>query len=380
MRALIAVLALLSFLAGPARAVPFVVDAVNHVVETSTIKIQFGTDCPERIVALWYKPYTTATVNLEALPWEFSGQMIQGLWVAQGPIFSQATDTTGRSWRVIAESPTRLVVRIESHSTWPGQPNPSVRTDYTFFADSSCYAVERTVFFSAQPWSNTSLQPYVLRIKQGLGPALRYRNSVGTVTSGSFCGGGCSTSDWDHRWAMVQGVAFAATIHYAATNPLPVNLMGDNDTNSASNWTGPLTPTGNFTTDVTWRLLVHFSTTPTNYALEDSVQAWFDGLATLDVPATLAPVGLGLAVAPNPAPLGARVRFALSAAGDVDLAVFDLAGRRVATLARGALAAGPHEAFWDGTDASGRPTGAAVYFVRLSTAHGAMSRRFVRVR
>lgn len=52
---------------------------------------------------------------------------------------------------------------------------------------------------------------------------------------------------------------------------------------------------------------------------------------------------LQLAARPNPARGSARVTFELSAAMPVEAAVYDVLGRRVATLASGALAAGPHE-------------------------------------
>ncbi|MFN8588304.1 MAG: FlgD immunoglobulin-like domain containing protein [Candidatus Eisenbacteria bacterium] len=67
--------------------------------------------------------------------------------------------------------------------------------------------------------------------------------------------------------------------------------------------------------------------------------------------------------AARPNPTGGKVAFALAlpqAATDVDLAVYDLAGRRVATLWRGALGAGARTFTWDGGAARD-----GVYFARL---------------
>ncbi len=69
--------------------------------------------------------------------------------------------------------------------------------------------------------------------------------------------------------------------------------------------------------------------------------------------------GPGLALAAYPQPLrtgGAlTVRFtAAGAAGDTDVSVFDIRGRRVATLAHGRFAAGDRTVTWDGRDAHGR--------------------------
>jgi hypothetical protein len=62
----------------------------------------------------------------------------------------------------------------------------------------------------------------------------------------------------------------------------------------------------------------------------------------------------------------ATLRFALDQPTDVRLEVFDVAGRRVATLADGARGTGEHEVAWGGAGSSGNaPSG--VYFARLST-------------
>jgi hypothetical protein len=78
---------------------------------------------------------------------------------------------------------------------------------------------------------------------------------------------------------------------------------------------------------------------------------------------------------PNPVTGVALVRFALPAAGDVTLALYDIAGRRVRTLFAGRAAAGP------GTvqvDCGGIARG--LYFLRLVTEEGAAARRLTIVR
>ena len=68
---------------------------------------------------------------------------------------------------------------------------------------------------------------------------------------------------------------------------------------------------------------------------------------------------------PNPFNPSTRIAFTLPAAGAVDLAVFDVGGRLVATLLAEDLPAGSHEVSWDGTDASGRPVASGPYLYRL---------------
>ncbi len=74
-----------------------------------------------------------------------------------------------------------------------------------------------------------------------------------------------------------------------------------------------------------------------------------------------------LEVRPNPFTNRTRITFALERAGTVALEVFDAAGRRVTTLAKGARDAGTHSVEWNGDDASGRAAAPGVYFVRLES-------------
>jgi FtsP/CotA-like multicopper oxidase with cupredoxin domain len=68
---------------------------------------------------------------------------------------------------------------------------------------------------------------------------------------------------------------------------------------------------------------------------------------------------------PNPTRDGAKVRFTLRAEGQASLEIFNVAGQRVRTLARGTFGAGEHILSWDGADEQGRALGAGVYFVRF---------------
>ena len=63
---------------------------------------------------------------------------------------------------------------------------------------------------------------------------------------------------------------------------------------------------------------------------------------------------------PNPAPGRTSIAFTLPKATSVNLSVYDVAGRRVATLAEGARAAGRHEATFEG-----RGLASGVYRARL---------------
>jgi len=74
-----------------------------------------------------------------------------------------------------------------------------------------------------------------------------------------------------------------------------------------------------------------------------------------------------LANVPNPFNPSTEVRFELDRPQQVRVAVFDLSGRHIRTLANGNLGAGPHERVWDGLDDNGRQAPSGAYYVRLVT-------------
>ncbi len=82
-----------------------------------------------------------------------------------------------------------------------------------------------------------------------------------------------------------------------------------------------------------------------------------------------------LPAAPNPVRGAATIGYALPKGADVSLELFDVRGRRVATLAQGARPAGVHVATWD---AAGAAPG--VYFVQLRAAGTTRSQRLLVIR
>src|SRR5207247_1587608 len=76
------------------------------------------------------------------------------------------------------------------------------------------------------------------------------------------------------------------------------------------------------------------------------------------------PNRFSLSVNPNPS-RSARVSFALPRGGQVELAVYDLAGRKLSTITSGRLPAGRYTKAWDGRDASGKQVHGGVFFYRL---------------
>ena len=80
---------------------------------------------------------------------------------------------------------------------------------------------------------------------------------------------------------------------------------------------------------------------------------------------------------PNPFNPLTKIEFALERPDNVDISVFDIAGRRIASLHHGELGAGEHHVTWNGKTDSGLPVSAGQYRYVLRTATGQVSRSMV---
>jgi hypothetical protein len=114
------------------------------------------------------------------------------------------------------------------------------------------------------------------------------------------------------------------------------------------------------------------------FALDDIY--WDDGeplTAVGDV--TAAPKLDLLPNVPNPFSRTTEIRFELAAAGDYDLAVYDVAGRRVADL-RGTGVAGVNTVRWDGRAGNGMRAASGVYYCRLKVNGESVERKMILLR
>ena len=80
---------------------------------------------------------------------------------------------------------------------------------------------------------------------------------------------------------------------------------------------------------------------------------------------------------PNPFNPLTRIDFALDQPGSVDISVFDISGRRIASLHHGNLGVGNHHVTWNGMTDSGLPAAAGQYRYVLRTAKGQVSRSMI---
>jgi hypothetical protein len=90
------------------------------------------------------------------------------------------------------------------------------------------------------------------------------------------------------------------------------------------------------------------------------------------------PDELRMVVAPNPS-RSAKVTFTLPRGDKIDLGVYDLAGRRLATVFRGELPAGEFTKIWNGVDAGGDHVRAGVYFYQLKVGDRLVTKQAVKL-
>lgn len=68
---------------------------------------------------------------------------------------------------------------------------------------------------------------------------------------------------------------------------------------------------------------------------------------------------------PNPFNPSTTIPFDLRNAADLNIAIFNVLGQKVAIVAQGWYTAGQHKAVWDGRDLSGRPVASGLYLYRM---------------
>jgi hypothetical protein len=94
-----------------------------------------------------------------------------------------------------------------------------------------------------------------------------------------------------------------------------------------------------------------------------------------------APPALALAQNyPNPFNPGTTISFDLPAVQRVKLSVYDSAGRRVGTVVDAELGPGPHAYTWPGKGEDGGQLASGVYFYRLETPRGVLTRKMVHIK
>ncbi len=176
---------------------------------------------------------------------------------------------------------------------------------------------------------------------------------------------------WDTQQAQLA--LASATItggdgHFSLVDPFtPVSLAGVGQTYGVA-----FDPT-NATADSEYTATLSFASADeplpgavAQPALEVTLRATLTGGGTTGVVDALPAATRLYSPYPNPLHGSSTVRFDVARAGDVAVEIFDVAGRRAATLVHGSLEAGRYSVQWNGVTETGGRASAGLYFVRLS--------------
>jgi hypothetical protein len=184
-------------------------------------------------------------------------------------------------------------------------------------------------------------------------------------------------------WQAISGNLPDAPVNDLVVDPArPGTLYAATDVGvfETRNLGGTWVPLGGYMpVQPVWDLELHQASRQL-FAFTHGRSAWKLDLNTVSLSAPVASVASTLSLSapfPNPSRGSARFDLELGTSAQVDVSVFDAAGRRVRVLTRGNHAAGRHALAWDGRDERGTRARAGVYFVRATDGPATRTRRLV---
>ncbi|MEM6784056.1 MAG: PA domain-containing protein [Bacteroidota bacterium] len=177
--------------------------------------------------------------------------------------------------------------------------------------------------------------------------------------------GACLFIDKAENAANAGAVAYVVYMDNRETSKGPLLTMGGNCEPSVCSVPGVFVS----------RTTYLWSLADPKFGQEITITASFSGSPTATEEETTAGTYRLASIYPNPVATTAQVGFTLPTAEEARVEVFDLLGRRVATLTDGLRAAGEHRVT---LDAASLPSG--VYVVRLSTPGARLTERITVVR
>ncbi len=188
-----------------------------------------------------------------------------------------------------------------------------------------------------------------------------------------------------YRWYAVNDVQDAWQVHVTTNGGGSWTLI-DSTTDHEPFWSGidvDLTPVTGAAPSVQFRFTAEDPSPGqlVEAALDDFVlyDAAFVGATGVTLPERTQRLELAQNF-PNPFPANTKIRFVVPREEHVRLSVFDVTGRRVATLVDARLEAGVHEEDWDGRSLDGSRVAAGVYFYELRTPSEIQTRKMTRIR
>jgi hypothetical protein len=89
------------------------------------------------------------------------------------------------------------------------------------------------------------------------------------------------------------------------------------------------------------------------------------------------PVRLAMSISPNPVLSSGEIRLAIPSNDRVSVKVYDVNGKYVETLMDKEVQAGAHQVTWEGRNKDGRRVTPGIYFVRVETTRGSLTKKMV---
>jgi hypothetical protein len=114
--------------------------------------------------------------------------------------------------------------------------------------------------------------------------------------------------------------------------------------------------------------IVYYTTHPSSnvYYLPIPRDSIFSQLVSIEGEAAPIPDNISLSNYPNPFNASTTINFNLPKAGQVRLAIYDIAGREIKQLVEGDYEVGPYSIIWNGQNNDGQIVSSGIYFYQLS--------------
>ena len=110
------------------------------------------------------------------------------------------------------------------------------------------------------------------------------------------------------------------------------------------------------------------------------LQAILASVTDVSLPSSTTGNKLWLSSSPNPFNPTTEISFSVPAAMEVRVSIHTVTGRTIAKLWEGRVGPGDHTATWNGRDTSGVEVASGVYFVRVSSAHQAVTEKITLIK
>lgn len=92
---------------------------------------------------------------------------------------------------------------------------------------------------------------------------------------------------------------------------------------------------------------------------------------------SVTPVRLAMSIFPNPVMSAGEIRLAIPSNDHVSVKIYDVKGKYVETLMDKDVQAGQHQITWEGRNRDGRRVTSGIYFVRVETTRGSLTKKMV---